>query len=363
MSFAVKMDDKKIKVDIEATNLKDVLIYCKPKERLILMRKFGLDGNKETALQRIGKDYELTRERVRQIETQALMRFRRLIVGNETYMNVLIECKKILEVHGGILTEDALISKVINKNLFKFSKQELKLILVSDFDITHLKRNKNLEKAFYIEPLYEDLLTKLALFTLHYFKQRGESQDVYEFITLLKDEFLEEFKDIAFLKNDLFYMNFFQAVKEITMLDGKIGLKDFVDINPKTIKLKILYTMRRINKPMHYQELPNKILEWFPTEMIKVNTVHNELVKNNDYFVNLGLGIYGLKERGYQGGNVRDILIRVFKKYGRPLNAKEISKEVLREKMVSPNTIILNLQKYKEDFKRIDKGLYMYIGE
>lgn len=74
------MDDKKIKVDIESTNLKDVLIYCKPKERLILMRKFGLDGGKEIALQKIGKDYALTRERVRQIETQALMRFRRLIV-------------------------------------------------------------------------------------------------------------------------------------------------------------------------------------------------------------------------------------------------------------------------------------------
>ncbi|OQY38687.1 MAG: hypothetical protein B6229_05335 [Spirochaetaceae bacterium 4572_7] len=31
-------------------------------------------------LQRIGKEYNLTRERIRQIETQALMRFRRLIV-------------------------------------------------------------------------------------------------------------------------------------------------------------------------------------------------------------------------------------------------------------------------------------------
>ena len=58
---------------------------------------------------------------------------------------------------------------------------------------------------------------------------------------------------------------------------------------------------------------------------------------------------------------MKDILIRVFKKYGRPMNAKELCKEVLREKMVSPNTVILNLQKYKKNFKRIDKGLYEYI--
>ena len=75
MGFSVKMDDKKIKVDLEWTNLKDILIYCKPKERLILMKKYGLDGSKELALQKIGKEYSLTRERVRQIETQALMAY------------------------------------------------------------------------------------------------------------------------------------------------------------------------------------------------------------------------------------------------------------------------------------------------
>jgi hypothetical protein len=70
------------------------------------------------------------------------------------------------------LSEEALIAKIINKNLFKFSKAELKLILVSDFDITYLKRNKYLNKAFYIEPLYEDLLTKMVLFSQDYFKEK-----------------------------------------------------------------------------------------------------------------------------------------------------------------------------------------------
>lgn len=360
MSFVVKMDDKKIKVDIESTQLKDILIYCKPKERLVLMRKFWLNGEKEIPLQKIWKEYSLTRERVRQIETQALMRFRRLIVWNEVYMNVLSESKKILEVHGWILSEDALIAKIINKNLFKFSKQELKLILVSDFDITYLKRNKYLSKAFYIEPLYEDLLTKMVIFSQDHFNKRKESQDLYEFIAVLKDEFADDVRDIPFLKNDLFYINFFSIVRDMSILDGKIWLIDFEDINPKTVKLKMLYTMRRLNKPIHYQELPSKIMEWFPNSKVKVNTVHNDLVKHNDVFVNLWLGLYGLKERGYEGGSVKDILIRVFKKFDRPMNTKELSKEVLKQKMVSQNTVLLNLQKYKKDFKRIDKGLYQF---
>jgi reverse gyrase len=124
----------------------------------------------------------LTRERIRQIETQALMRFRRLIVGNQKYMEVLQEAKRTLDSHGGFLLEDILISKLVNKNMFKFTKQELKLILVSDFDVSFLKRNKYINRSFYLEPLYEDLLTKMTLFIRDYFVTRNSSQDLYEFI-------------------------------------------------------------------------------------------------------------------------------------------------------------------------------------
>ncbi len=358
MNFNVKMDDKKIKVDIEGTNLKDVLIYCKPKERLVLMKKFWLTWDKEIPLQRIWKEYNLTRERIRQIETQALMRFRRLIVGNETYMSVLQEAKKVLDTHGGILWEDILIAKLVNKNIFKFSKQELKLILVSDFDVTYLKRNKYLNKAFYLEPLYEDMLTKLVLVISEYFEKRKKSQDIYEFIWNLKDNFAKDYKDVHYLKNDLFFIHFFDTIREISVFDGKIWLPVFADVNPKTIKLKILYTMRRINKPIHYQELPAKIIERFPAKSVKVNTIHNELVKNNDIFVNLWLGIYWLKERWYEWGMVKDILVRIFDRNGRPMNVKELCKEMLKEKMVSPNTVMLNLQKYKDLFKRVEKWVY-----
>ncbi|MDD2537212.1 MAG: sigma factor-like helix-turn-helix DNA-binding protein [Candidatus Absconditabacteria bacterium] len=358
MNFNVKLDDKKLKVDVEGTNLKDVLIYCKPKERLVLMKKFGLGGEKGIPLQRIGQQYNLTRERIRQIETQALMRFRRLIVGNETYMNVLSEAKKILDAHGGLLAEDVLVSKLINRNLFKFSKSELRLILISDFDVTYLKRNKYLYKAFYIEPLYEDLLTKMTLFVNDYFEKRNGSQDIYEFIAVLKDTFLKEYKEVTYLRNDLFYINFFAIVRGLSMFDGKVGFDTFTDVNPKTMKLKVYYTMKRLNKPIHYQELPAHIIGWFPEKSVKINTIHNELVKNNDIFVNLGLGRYGLKEWGYEGGLVKDILVRIFEKNDRPMTVKELCKEVLKEKMVSPNTVMLNLQKYKDMFERIDKGVY-----
>ena len=180
-----------------------------------------------------------------------------------------------------------MINKIVNLKKYEFSRQEIKLILVSDFDVTYLKRNKNFNKCFYIDPLFEDFLTVVSLYTKDYFKQRGESVDIYEFATHLKTEFSKKYDQINFLKNDQFFLNFFTALRDIKLFDGKLGTADFVDVHPKTIKLKILYTMRRMAKPVHFQELPAKIMEHFPAKNIKVNTVHNELVKNNDYFVNL----------------------------------------------------------------------------
>ncbi len=359
MNFNIKMDDSKISVDLTDTNLKDVLQYCKAKEQLVLVRKFWLLTNgKEVPLQRIWKDYNLTRERVRQIEAQALMRVRRLMVGNPLYMTLIEDAKSILKDEGGILVEDTLINRLVNSKKYNFSRQEIKLILVSDFDITYLKRNKYFNKCFYVDPLFEDFLTVVALYTKDFLQKRGESIDVYEYALHLRDHFSKQYDQISFLKNDQFYLNLFKSLRNMKMFDGKFGTPDFVDVYPKTIKLKILYTMRRHKKPVHFQELPAKIMEFFPDKNVKVNTVHNELVKNNDYFVNLGLGLYGLKEWGFKGGTVVEILVRIFQNHQRPISVKEMTKELLKEKMVSPSTVLLNLQKYKEIFERTDKWIY-----
>jgi hypothetical protein len=58
---------------------------------------------------------------------------------------------------------------------------------------------------------------------------------------------------------------------------------------------------------------------------------------------------------------VKEILVRIFEKNARPMNVKELCKEMLKEKMVSPNTVMLNLQKYKDLFKRVEKGVYELI--
>lgn len=53
MDFTTKINDKKLVVDLHNINIKDILQYCKTKEQLVLIKKFGLTGAKEMPLQQI----------------------------------------------------------------------------------------------------------------------------------------------------------------------------------------------------------------------------------------------------------------------------------------------------------------------
>ena len=54
-----------------------------------------------------------------------------------------------------------------------------------------------------------------------------------------------------------------------------------------------------------------------------------------------------------------EIIARILQTTNRPMTIQEIKQYVLKEKMVAPNTIMLNLHKYIDRFVKDAKGLYM----
>ena len=75
-------DDKYEKPDEAAnmhmvkTNLYDMLDFLTPRERKIVIMRFGLDGGEVHTLEEVGKEFGVTRERVRQIEAKTLQKLR-----------------------------------------------------------------------------------------------------------------------------------------------------------------------------------------------------------------------------------------------------------------------------------------------
>jgi RNA polymerase primary sigma factor len=61
------------------TEVRELLAGLKPIEADILRQRFGLDDDKELTLKEIGEKYNLSRERIRQLQEQALLKMRRAL--------------------------------------------------------------------------------------------------------------------------------------------------------------------------------------------------------------------------------------------------------------------------------------------
>lgn len=66
-----------------AGQVRRVLAELKPLEAQILRQRFGLEGDKEMTLKEIGEQHNLSRERIRQVQEQALLKMRRALQRSE----------------------------------------------------------------------------------------------------------------------------------------------------------------------------------------------------------------------------------------------------------------------------------------
>jgi len=65
--------------------LGDLVERLHPRERNILRLRFGLDGGDEKTLEEIGAEFGLTRERIRQVQNEALAKLRHMIEDREAF--------------------------------------------------------------------------------------------------------------------------------------------------------------------------------------------------------------------------------------------------------------------------------------
>ena len=72
------LPDEVVEVSLREESLKEVLNSLSHRERRVLELRYGLDGQQPRTLDEVGRTFDVTRERIRQIESQSLKKLRAL---------------------------------------------------------------------------------------------------------------------------------------------------------------------------------------------------------------------------------------------------------------------------------------------
>ncbi len=328
---------------------KKLLSQLNPRTRDIVVHRYGLEQAEKMTLESIGKKYDITRERVRQIENFALASIKKSKEFKE-HSYVFEELKGIVKELGSVVGEEALMRSISKDPIVQ---NHIALYLALGDDFSKHKEDNNFEHHWSID---RDLAKKIqgalqSLYTSISPDELVKEEELYERFLSHVGDLVEEYKGNREI------INRYLALSKVI---GKNQLSEWghtasPHIRARGIKDYAFLVLRSAGKPLHFKEVAERINKTFKKKA-HVATCHNELIKDGR-FVLVGRGMYGLKEWGHAGGVVKDVIKKVLEDAGTPLTKEAVIEGVLSRRMVKPNTIIVNLQNNKL-FKKEKDGKY-----
>lgn len=252
------------------------------RSRKIVEKRFGLVSDKPATLQELGDQYGVTRERVRQVESQAMADVKEAAAK-------IAETDKLIDFVVDYLSETGSIRKdnLLMTDLFRLLKPEsekpvfdnkLRFLLQLGDNPHFKKENDNYYDFWYSK---EESLNVLELLHAGLLNQLKKTED-----------FLDILRSIIAPHNitEPMALHYISISKKIDVGPyGDLGLREWDEINPKTVRAKIYLALKKSGQPLHFTEIASMIKSHAPT-------VHNELIKDRNKFILVSRGTYGLKQ-------------------------------------------------------------------
>lgn len=315
-----------------------VLAELPDRSRDVIEKRYGLKGNSKT-LEAIGSSYGITRERVRQIENLAKNQVRESEVFLSHAKQAIQELQSSLDALGGLAEEDHLLETISPDN---HAENHLYLLLDladpfyvekedDDFYKTWFTNHNNhahIKKS--LKHLYKDLKSNEIV---------TEKEIISRFLEKIEHDAVEGSvsKDLA--------RRWLEVSKKIDKNKlGQWGRSDSSNIKTRGVRDMAYLILLDEEKPMHFKEIAEETAKRFD-KRINVATMHNELIKDERFDL-VGRGKYALKEWGFFGGTVSELITEILKKK-KSLTEDEIIKLVSERKIVKESTIKINLKNKK----------------
>lgn len=331
----------------------DMFLVLTDKEKDVIVKRFSLNNKPRQTLDKIGRHYSVTRERIRQIENIALNKLRRT-VSNTKLRLVNRLAKQYIEEEGGVMLESEIISKML-KNIYSKSQMDGSIVVLSlncDNELRKSPRTATSEAFWFFKEISLKNVRRIAEASISILKKSGDIMTEEQLVSSVKS--MNLFKDKPVMSQ--LVISCMKTDKRARSVDGKWGLMEWRHVNPRSIRDKAIIVLEKSKKPLHFVEIANRIAETgFDKKMVTVQAVHNELIRY-DQFVLVGRGLYALSTWGYEPGTVSDVIEQLLEKNG-ALPKKKIVEMVLKQRKVKVGTISLNLQK-NPHFVRVGRAVY-----
>ena len=327
-------------------------------------------------MEEIGKDYKISRERIRHIEKTALGKLEK-IESDETAAGVFNSLREIVKRRGGVIGEQNLIRIVLEEENNYPAKGALFLALKLDGEMRKIREDNYFAKRWVCDKNYSKnppspLLQRgefqggnlerqvgFVDYLINFFNSTKKMIGLEEMAEMFREKIIKGEKMITEgTKEKETLLSYLEPSKLVEQnYFGQWGLKNWPEIKPRSIKDKIYLALKKEKRPLHFVEIAEVINEICRDKRLaKPQTVHNELIKDGRCVL-IGRGIYALKEWGYQEGIVKEVITEILKKKNRAMNKDEIIEEVLEKRIVKKNTVLVNLKNHS-CFVRFGDGKY-----
>jgi len=334
----------------------NLLLLLSDKEKTVIQKRFSLNDSRKHTLEEIGQEFSVTRERIRQIEKNALAKMKRNVF-NTALRHLHDYVGSVMREHGGLMKEDNIYehlkSSLINGT--DVDRGSLQLALALHEDLECIGNTINFYPYVKNKNIPEYSMKHVSDNLINYLDKRGDVESLDKVFGGLD----------KVVKETDFDLNRTKALvtvdKRLTLLDNDlVGLMKWRHIHPRTLRDKILYILSNEKKPLHFTYIAEKIEKAsFDNRPINLQAVHNELIRH-EQFVLIGRGIYALKDWGYEKGTVAEVIEGILKEK-HELDQDEIIDLVLKQRQVKKITIILAL-KNSDKFERIGRKRYKLRG-
>jgi len=316
-----------------------------PKTKDIFDRRFGVKTGEPETLEAIGKTLGITRERVRQIEEAGFSFVRKN--NKEALDAIYADFANYFKDQGGFKKEEKVLEELGGKN----QRPYVLFLLTLGEQFSKVCEKKDYHYFWSNIPNAQDKVKETLGSLVSQMQKIGHPIPTKDFYTEVASK--QGLSQAATLSS-LEISKRIQPSKEMSL-----GLIEWPEIKPRGVKDKAFLVFKKHGKPLHFTAVASLIDKFdynLPNKKTYPQTVHNELIKDSR-FVLVGRGTYALAEWGFVPGTIKDIITKVLSGKNEPIHKDEVVKQVLAQRLVAKNTVLMNLNN-KKNFEKDSNDKY-----